>query len=180
MPFANETPLEDVLKYIKTASESPQLPDGIPIYVDPAGLTEAEKTMTSPVTIDLNGVSLKTTLRLILRPTRPDLHGQGRPDDDHLGDLDRPADRDPRLSGRRPCDHPALADGWWWWRWHGRRLAAWAAAWVAWAAAWAAWAAAWAAWAAAWAAWAAAWAAWRSLPVQDPSLDSPYLEKKSN
>ena len=49
MPFANETPLEDILRYIKTATESPQLQNGIPIYVDPAGLTEAEKTMTSPV-----------------------------------------------------------------------------------------------------------------------------------
>ena len=32
-------------------------PDGIPIYVDPLGLQEAEKTMTSPVTFDLKQVA---------------------------------------------------------------------------------------------------------------------------
>ena len=48
MSFANETPLEDVLKYIKQATTGPNDP-GIPIYVDPLGLQEADKTMTSPV-----------------------------------------------------------------------------------------------------------------------------------
>ena len=66
MSFANETPLEDVLKYIKSATQGPN-DTGIPIYVDPAGLSEAEKTMTSPVSLDLEGVPLKTTLRLLLK-----------------------------------------------------------------------------------------------------------------
>jgi hypothetical protein len=66
MSFANETPLEDVLKYIKSATAGPN-DTGIPIYVDPVGLQEAEKTMTSPVTVDLEGVPLKTTLRLLLK-----------------------------------------------------------------------------------------------------------------
>jgi hypothetical protein len=66
MSFANETPLEDVLKYIKAATQGPN-DTGIPIYVDPVGLNEAEKTMTSPVTLDLEGVPLKTTLRLLLK-----------------------------------------------------------------------------------------------------------------
>ena len=66
MSFANETPLEDVLKYIKSATQGPN-DTGIPIYVDPVGLQEAEKTMTSPVTLDLEGVPLKTTLRLLLK-----------------------------------------------------------------------------------------------------------------
>jgi hypothetical protein len=66
MSFANETPLEDVLKYIKTASQGPN-DNGIPIYVDPIGLQEADKTMTSPITLDLEGVPLKTTLRLMLK-----------------------------------------------------------------------------------------------------------------
>jgi hypothetical protein len=66
MNFANETPLEDVLKYIKSATQGPN-DSGIPIYVDPVGLQEAEKTMTSPVTLDLEGVPLKTTLRLLLK-----------------------------------------------------------------------------------------------------------------
>jgi hypothetical protein len=66
MNFANETPLEDVLKYIKSATQGPN-DSGIPIYVDPVGLQEAEKTLTSPVTLDLEGVPLKATLRLLLK-----------------------------------------------------------------------------------------------------------------
>src|SRR5262249_26484210 len=66
MSFANETPLEDVLKYIKSATQGPN-DTGIPIYVDPVGLNEAEKTMTSPVSLDLEGVPLRITLRLLLK-----------------------------------------------------------------------------------------------------------------
>ena len=40
--------------------------DGIPIYVDPSGLQEALVSLTSTVSIDLDGVPLKTTLRLML------------------------------------------------------------------------------------------------------------------
>ena len=65
MSFANATPLEDVLKYIKAATSDPDYA-GIQIYVDPVALKEAEKTMTSRVTLDVEGVPLKTTLRLML------------------------------------------------------------------------------------------------------------------
>jgi hypothetical protein len=66
MSFANETPLDDILKYIQQATEGP---DGkrIPIYVDPFGLQEVETTLTSTVIIDLEGVPLRTTLRECLR-----------------------------------------------------------------------------------------------------------------
>jgi hypothetical protein len=67
MPFAEETPLEDVLAYIAKETQGQDLPDGIPIYVDPVGLNEAEKTMQSPVTLDLKGVALRESLRLILK-----------------------------------------------------------------------------------------------------------------
>jgi tetratricopeptide (TPR) repeat protein len=67
MPFQQETPLEEVIKYIKSATISPQLPDGIPIYVDPVGLQEAEKQMSSPVTLSLEGVPLKRSLKLLLK-----------------------------------------------------------------------------------------------------------------
>jgi len=66
MSFPNETPLEDVLKYIKQATQDAN-DSGIPIYVDPLGMQEADKTLTSPVSIDLEGVPLKTTLRLLLK-----------------------------------------------------------------------------------------------------------------
>jgi RNA polymerase sigma factor (sigma-70 family) len=66
MSFANETPLDDVLKYIKQATTSKTYA-GIPIYIDPKGLSEANKSLTSTVSIDLDGVPLKTTLRLLLK-----------------------------------------------------------------------------------------------------------------
>jgi len=66
MSFNEETPLEDVLKYIKQATASSNY-SGIPIYVDPIGLREAEKSMTSTVrNINLDGVPLKVTLKLLL------------------------------------------------------------------------------------------------------------------
>ena len=66
MSFPNETPLEDVLKHMKQATATPTQP-GFPIYVDPLGMQEADKTLTSPVKIDLGRVPLKTSLRLILK-----------------------------------------------------------------------------------------------------------------
>ncbi len=65
MSFANETPLDDVLKYIKQATTTPTFP-GIPIYVDPVGLQEAERSLNSTIQIDLEGVPLRRTLQLIL------------------------------------------------------------------------------------------------------------------
>jgi RNA polymerase sigma factor (sigma-70 family) len=66
MTFANPTPLEDVLKYIKAATvESKGKP--IPIYVDPKGLNQAETSLTSTVSIDLDGIPLKMSLRLTLK-----------------------------------------------------------------------------------------------------------------
>ncbi|MBI1832577.1 MAG: hypothetical protein HYR84_14140 [Planctomycetes bacterium] len=67
MPFQAETPLEDVIKYIQSATRSNSLPEGIPIYVDPIGLQEAEKTLTSPITLNLEGVTLKKCLKLLLK-----------------------------------------------------------------------------------------------------------------
>jgi hypothetical protein len=65
MRFPNATSLEDLVKYVKQATTTPTRP-GIPIYVDPIGLLEAERTLKSTVSIDLEGVPLKTTLRLCL------------------------------------------------------------------------------------------------------------------
>jgi len=66
MNFPNETPLEEVLRYVKEATKGKDT-KGIPIYVDPAGLQEAEKTMSSPVTIDLDGITLASSLKLVLK-----------------------------------------------------------------------------------------------------------------
>ncbi len=60
MAFPNETPLRDLLKYVNQATRSK-------VYIDPEGMSEAKKTMESTFSIDLEGVPLKTTLRLLLR-----------------------------------------------------------------------------------------------------------------
>jgi hypothetical protein len=65
MHFPDETPLADVLKSIKQATSTPDHA-GIPIYVNPLGLQEAERSLNSTVQIDLERVPLKTTLRLCL------------------------------------------------------------------------------------------------------------------
>lgn len=66
MPFGDPTPLEGVLKYLKMNSKTKLLPSGIPIYVDPVGLNEAEKNMQSPVRIQTKGARLKTSLKTVL------------------------------------------------------------------------------------------------------------------
>ena len=46
MNFPNDTPLEDVKKYLEqTTIDKTDFPEGISIYVDPQGLQDAEKTM---------------------------------------------------------------------------------------------------------------------------------------
>lgn len=68
MPFPQPTPLEDVLKYIKNATETPELPGGLPIYVDPAPDGENDQPpLQHQVTMNLDGVRLKTTFRLLLK-----------------------------------------------------------------------------------------------------------------
>jgi hypothetical protein len=66
MSFSQETPLEDVITWIK--QETTTANQTIPIYVDPIGLNEENKTLQSTVCyLDLDGVPLKTSLRLMLR-----------------------------------------------------------------------------------------------------------------
>jgi hypothetical protein len=66
MWFPVDTPLEHVVTYIQAATSGPGA-QGIPIFLDPVGLNEAEKTPHSPVVITLEAVPLKTSLRLALR-----------------------------------------------------------------------------------------------------------------
>ena len=66
MPFPEDTPLEDILKHVRAATRGPN-GKAIPIYVDPIGLQEAERSMTSTArNVELEGVPLKTSLRLCL------------------------------------------------------------------------------------------------------------------
>ena len=70
MNFPEDTPLEDILKYIHQATSDPTkkapLHRGISIYVDPKGLREAKLAMSSTTTINLKGVPLKTSLKRAL------------------------------------------------------------------------------------------------------------------
>jgi hypothetical protein len=67
MSFDNETPLSDVVRYIQASTTSAELPNGIPVYLDPLGLAEINVTPESPVRLNLEGVALKRTLFLALR-----------------------------------------------------------------------------------------------------------------
>jgi hypothetical protein len=66
MRFPTATSLDDVLNYIRTATAGPD-GKGIPLYVDPIGLQEAETSLNSTITIDLEGVPLRTSLSLCLK-----------------------------------------------------------------------------------------------------------------
>jgi membrane fusion protein, multidrug efflux system len=67
MAFANRTSLDDVLTYLRQVTTTSRGHDGIPIVSDPDGLHEAGRWLSSTVTMDLDAVPLKTTLRLILK-----------------------------------------------------------------------------------------------------------------
>jgi RNA polymerase sigma factor (sigma-70 family) len=79
MNFPNPTPFEDFKKYIEasTQDEKAGLATGLPIYVDPEGLKEAEAKMTSTITINLEGIPLRTTLHLALRQIGLDFRVDG-------------------------------------------------------------------------------------------------------
>jgi RNA polymerase sigma factor (sigma-70 family) len=69
MPFPDDTPLIEVLKYVKRATTAPSF-SGITIFVDPAALQEVDRSLTSPIKIDLDGVPLRTSLRLVAEQLR--------------------------------------------------------------------------------------------------------------
>lgn len=66
MPFPNATPLEKVLSYVANATKDKEY-KGIPIYLDPEGLADAEKTPASTIVINIEGVPLRASLALALR-----------------------------------------------------------------------------------------------------------------
>jgi hypothetical protein len=62
-----KTPLEDVLKFVKSATRKGPDDNGIPIYVDPVGLLEAERTLATPVSFTTKGKPLKSSLERLLK-----------------------------------------------------------------------------------------------------------------
>jgi hypothetical protein len=65
MMFPEPTPLERVLDFIKKHTTGKN-DSGMPIYVERSGLREVGRSLTSPVTIDLENIPLKDTLELLL------------------------------------------------------------------------------------------------------------------
>ena len=78
----------------------PKLPTGIPIYVDPIGLQEAEVSLNSPVKRPPSADTLAfgEHLRRVLESIGPGIRSEGRVPDDHVEGFDRRA----RRRGRGP------------------------------------------------------------------------------
>jgi hypothetical protein len=66
MRFPTKTPLDALLIHVKEATLALD-GKGIPIFVDPIGLQEAEKSMTSTVIFDVEDVPLQTSLHICLQ-----------------------------------------------------------------------------------------------------------------
>jgi hypothetical protein len=62
-----KTSLEDVLRFLKSATRKGPYDNGIPIYLDPVGLLEAEKTLATPVSFTAKGEPLKSSLQRLLK-----------------------------------------------------------------------------------------------------------------
>jgi RNA polymerase sigma factor (sigma-70 family) len=70
MAFPDPVPLSDVLKFIREATKGPEFPSGLPIYVDPSPGVDggtSQGALEHQVAMELDGVRLKTTLRLLLK-----------------------------------------------------------------------------------------------------------------
>lgn len=66
--FGDGTTLEDLVKFVRDSTrDSARFPKGIPIYVDPNGLQDVDKTMQSPITIELDGLPLGKTFAIALK-----------------------------------------------------------------------------------------------------------------
>jgi hypothetical protein len=72
VPYTEGDALEDLLKAIKARTRGPKLATGIPIYVDPVGLQEAEQTLSAkvqtPAAPASEGLTLGEQLTRVLRP----------------------------------------------------------------------------------------------------------------
>jgi serine/threonine protein kinase len=60
--------LQELLEQIKSKTVGPNLPDGLPVFVDPRALSKVGIRMSTRVTMEANGVPLKDALRLSLQP----------------------------------------------------------------------------------------------------------------
>jgi hypothetical protein len=103
MPFNDPTPPHEVLNYIAVATTGPDLPEGLPIYVDSATLFRWRDS-PSGVRLASSGKPLRASLRAIL-----DQMGSGSDfvlSDGRLLIMRRPSTEWDRSSGARSEDLP--------------------------------------------------------------------------
>ena len=65
IPFVEETPFSEVLKFIKRAAEESSPGSALSLYLDPVGLFEADRTEESSVKLAIEGLNLEDSLHLI-------------------------------------------------------------------------------------------------------------------
>lgn len=70
MAFPDKTPLEDVLKYFRTATRGDKLPNGVPIIVDPAGIDDVDGRMRTKVSMVSDQVALSEALTFVLKQAK--------------------------------------------------------------------------------------------------------------
>ena len=63
MPFSKGVPLGALVKHVKISTVGPNLPNGVPLYIEPTDLTSAGLTMGSIVTVDRPSEPLATSLK---------------------------------------------------------------------------------------------------------------------
>jgi hypothetical protein len=66
IPFPNETSLREVLEYLTQVTRKPRHELPMEFLVVPSGLEQTRKTLDSTIQMDLEGVPLRTSLRLLL------------------------------------------------------------------------------------------------------------------
>ncbi|WP_435018938.1 hypothetical protein TA3x_000928 [Tundrisphaera sp. TA3] len=65
--FGDGTSLENIIKFVRESTkDSARFPKGIPVYVNPQGLRDEDKTMQSEITIELDGLPLGKTFAIAL------------------------------------------------------------------------------------------------------------------
>ena len=83
--FPDDTPLEEVLKHIRDATADVNFP-GIPIYVDPVGLQNAEQSLKSTVRIDIDAIPVEGRSAPLLEAARSRIQRPIRIHHDHRQD----------------------------------------------------------------------------------------------
>ncbi len=68
VPSKDTVSIEDAIRAVKQSSVTRAFPAGLPIYVDPIGLQEAECNLAADVTADLGDATVAQVLDRILKP----------------------------------------------------------------------------------------------------------------